>query len=194
MQKIFNKFLIEKFVFFGLHLASFQTYFDSSLRPYVCGARKKMIFFDLKKIFLSLRIAFHFLTKVNLSGKKILFVGCPSVIEKEFSLLCCKHGHFYLGSWTQGFLKKLKKSSLREPNGFPAVIVVFSPSCFQQVIEETSYYDIPIIAFVKGNDCPMKIDYPIYGNFTSPKGGQFLVNLFQQFFLVSKLKSKIKIK
>lgn len=189
MTQFFNKFLIEKFIFYGLHLASFQSFLNPNLKAYLCGVRKKMNLFDLKKIFFSLRLSFSFLSKIQICGKKILFVGCPLTVEKDFSSLCTKHGHFYLTSWTHGFLKRLKKSSLCEKNSFPSVIVVFSTSDYSDLIEEAAFYDIPIVAFLKGSDSTSKIDYPVFGNYNSPRGGIFFLNIFHQLFLLDTLKT-----
>jgi small subunit ribosomal protein S2 len=183
-KKWYNKFLYEKFISYGLHLGCLNFFWNSKLKAYFLGSRKNFLIFDLGKILYSFRSAFMFLAKIHLSGKKILFVGFPKGNEKEFSNLCKQHGHYVLDNWPHGFFQKIKKSRFTDPKLKPAVLFVFSPLSNSLAILEANRYDIPVLAFINANESIEGVDFPIFANLNSIKGGLFSFNLFKQLFLL----------
>lgn len=181
-KKWYNKFLYAKFISYGLHLGCLKFFWNSKLKAYFLGSRKNFLIFDLGKILHSFRSAFMFLTKIHLSGKKILFVGFPKGNEKEFSNLCKQHGHYVLDNWPHGFFQKIKKSRFTDPKLKPVVLFVFSPLSNSLAILEANRYDIPVLAFINANESIEGVDFPIFANLNSIKGGLFSFNIFKQLF------------
>lgn len=181
-KKWYNKFLYEKFISYGLHFGCLNFFWNSKLKAYFLGSRKNFLIFDLNKILHSFRSAFMFLAKMHLSGKKILFIGFPKGHEKEFFSLCKQHGHYVFDNWPHGFFQKIKKSRFSDTKLKPAVLFVFSPLSNSLAIQEANRYDIPVLAFINANESIEGIDFPIFGNLNSIKGGLFSFNLFKQLF------------
>lgn len=185
-KKCYTKFLYEKFISYGLHFGCSKFLWNPRLEAYLLGVRKGFLLFDLNKTLLTFRSALLFLSKVHSSGKKILFVGFPKGKVKEFSNLCKHHGHYCFESWSNGFFQYIKKSSFSDGQTKPVVLFLFSPSLDFLVIKEANRYEIPVIAFVNADESFEGIDFPIFVNINSPKGGLFSFNLFKQVFSVKK--------
>jgi small subunit ribosomal protein S2 len=187
----FNKFVINKFIEYGLHLGDLKTFWHPTNKSYFIGTRNNFCVFDLNLTYLNFRRALKFLTKIVLSGQKILFFGGSKGAEKEFFLLCQKHNHYIVEKWVYGFFTNYQKNliekychlpKVEEP---PALIFIFDLSKNKAALEEGRKQNIPVMAFVSSGESTEGIDYPIPASVNSWKGGLFIFNLFRHLFKIS---------
>lgn len=184
-----NDFLINKFLSLGLHIGNTRTFWKPENKIFLKGVRYKFCILDPTFTFLYFRRAIKYLLKVVRSNKKILFLGAPFGLEREFSLLCSKSNHFLLEKDTQGFFTNYNSiyslnDNLPKMNYSPSLIFVFSPSKNPLSIKEASKLNIPIMAFVSSDDNLLNIDFPIPANVKSQKGSFFLYNFFFHLFKI----------
>jgi ribosomal protein S2 len=141
-----------------------------------------------------LRRALKILLKAHLSSKTILFIGAPTGLEKEFSLLCRQHKHSFMEKVPFGFFTNYKNkiypgfSKSIQISQRPHLIFLFNPSLDAMVFAELKALDIPVIGFISSDDDYSLIDYPIPANTRSQKGGLFVYNLFYHLFSAKELK------
>lgn len=188
LQKNLNRFVLQKFLTYGLHIGSLKSIWNPNFRPFLNGFRNNFCIINPDLTMLYLRRAFKILQKTHSANKKILFIGCPVGLEKEFSRLCLKNNHYFLEKGLYGFFSNYKNkvypglSTLSKIDNRPALIFLFNPSLNTMVLEETRSLDIPIISFVSTEDDYSRVDYPIPANIKSQKGGLFVYNLFYHLF------------
>ncbi|AGI48873.1 40S ribosomal protein S2 (mitochondrion) [Nannochloropsis oceanica] len=188
LQRNLNRFVLQKFIVYRLHIGSLRSVWNPSFGPFLNGFRNNFCIINPELTMLYLRRAFKILQKIHLSNKKILFIGSPIGLEKEFSRLCSKNNHYFLEKSVPGFFSNYKNrvysklSTLHDINSQPAIIFLFNPSLNSMVFEETKALDIPIVSFVNTDDDYSQIDYLIPANIKSQKGGLFVYNLFYHLF------------
>lgn len=180
-SKSSSKFILEKFLSYGLHVGGLKFFWKPEIKPYLLAFRQNFCIFDLNLTLIFLRRALKFLSKTILKGKTIVFIGGPKGVEKEFSLLCKRHGHLHIDPWVDGSFTN-KENSFSFPSQ-PALFFIFDLSFHEGSIKEILSLDIPIMAFVNSSDHIRNIDYPIPANINSWKGGLFSYNLFRYLFL-----------
>jgi small subunit ribosomal protein S2 len=188
LQKNLNRFVLQKFLTYGLHIGSLKSIWNPNFRPFLNGFRNNFCIINPDLTMLYLRRAFKILQKTHSANKKILFIGSPVGLEKEFSRLSRQNNHYFLEKGIYGFFSNYKNkvypglSTLSKIDNRPALIFLFNPSLNTMVLEETRSLDIPIISFVSTEDDYSRVDYPIPANIKSQKGGLFVYNLFYHLF------------
>lgn len=196
LQKNLNQFVTQKFLYYGLHLGSLIFNWNPKFKPFLTAFRHKLCLINLDCTLYFLKRALKFLLTSILADKKILFVGSPVGVEKEFATLCKKNNHYFLEKGLYGFFSDYKNkyyfgrglsSKIVEP---PAIVVLFDPIPNYMVVEELKFLDIPLVAFVSSDEDYSLIDYPIPANIKSQKGGLFVYNLFYHIFSIKALKKK----
>ncbi|AFZ64349.1 40S ribosomal protein S2 (mitochondrion) [Nannochloropsis gaditana] len=206
IQNNLNRFVVQKFITYKLHIGSLKSLWNPRFKPFLNGFRNNFCIINPELSVLYLKRAYKILQKIHLSNKKILFIGSPVGLEKEFSCLCIQNNHYFMEKGIYGFFSNYEnKASLNIFNTQisskqPDVIFIFNPSLNLMVFEETKGLDIPIISFVSTDDDYFKLDYPIPANIKSKKGGLFVYNLFHYLFTTKvrkfsdrKIKSRNKI-
>lgn len=197
-EKTVTKFLINKFVSYGLHLGSIKSFWNPKTKVFLTGVRNNFCIFNLNLTSLYLRRAVKLLCQVIFAKKKILFVGSPQGVEKEFFSLCLKYDHFFVEKWKYGSitnfnqLSSVKTKGLSVINEKPALLVIFDLSKNSIGKEEVFRLDIPIIAFPNTDENFEGIDYPIPCNVKTWKGGLFLLNLFHHLLSLNDKKIQMK--
>lgn len=198
LQKNLNQFLTQKFLSYGLHLGSLKYNWNPKFKPFLAAFRHKFCLINLDYTLYFLKNAVKFLLKAIIANQKILFVGSPVGVEKEFASLCKRNNHYFLERGLYGFFSDYKKkyysgkascSKIVEP---PVAVVLFEPLPNYMVVEELKFLDIPIVAFISSDEDSSSIDYPIPANVKSQKGGLFVYNLFYHLFLIKRIKGKKK--
>lgn len=194
LQKGINQFVLQKFISYGLHIGSFKSIWNPEFKPFLSGFRNNFCILNPNLTLLYLRRSIKILLKVHLSNKKILFIGAPIGLEKEFSMLCSKHKHYFMEKAPYGFFTNYKNkiypglSKSLQITQRPDLIFLFNPSLDAMVFAEIKALDIPVISFISSEDDYSLIDYPIPANIRSQKGGLFIYNLFYHLFLTKDLK------
>ena len=155
----------------------------------VKGFRNNVCILDLDLTHRSLRQGLKFLSMLVLSNKKILFIGSPIGLEKKFSSLCKKTGHYYLDDYADGFFTNFvnENNKLLQINSFedrPSLIFFFDISKNEKAKNDVLSLNIPILAFVNSGDNLSGIDYAIPSNINSWKGGLFVYNILYYIFLL----------
>jgi small subunit ribosomal protein S2 len=180
-----NKLLFDKFVFYGLHLGGLKSFWNPKMKPYIVSFRNNFCILNLSLTHRNMKQSFSYLSKIILSNKKILFVGSPKGLEKKFSHLCQRYGHYSLDVYTDGFFSNFQSNKVLDTTSFkssPSLIFFFDASMKEKVKKEILNLNIPIMAFVNSEDDISGIDYPIPANINSWKGGIFVFNLFYHLF------------
>jgi len=185
--KHFNIFFISKFIFSNLHIGGVKTLWNPKVKPFLKGFRNSFAVFKLEDSLLFFRVGIKFLSKLLISKKKILFLGTPNGLEKEFIQLCNSSGHYVLEKKSNGFFSNypnfVNKNNITKLKfvEYPSLIFVFSLSDNYVLVKEASRLDIPVMAFVSSDDHFFGVDFPLPANINSFKGSLFCYNLF--FFL-----------
>jgi small subunit ribosomal protein S2 len=180
-----NNILFNKFLFFGLHLGGLKAFWNPQMKSYIAAFRNGFCILDLSLTHRCIRQGFRFLLKIILSNKKIIFIGGPRGLEKNFSALCRKYGHWHIDSYSDGLFsnfqldKSLSNAAFRTT---PSLIFFFDVSTKEKAKKELLNLNIPIMAFVNSEDDISGIDYVIPANVQSLKGGVFAYNLFYYLF------------
>lgn len=194
LQKGINRFVIQKFISYGLHIGSLQSLWNPESKPFLSGFRNNFCILNPNLTLLYLRRAIKILLKAHLSSKTILFVGAPTGLEKEFSLLCSRYQHSFMEKAPYGFFTNYKNKiypgfskSIHIPQR-PHLIFLFNPSLDAMVFAELKALDIPVIGFISSDDDYSLIDYPIPANIQSQKGGLFVYNLLYHLFSIKELR------
>ena len=183
-----NKFFLDKFINYGLHIGSLKTLWNPTMNPYLSSFRNDFCIVNPYLTFIYLRRAVKFLIRIIKNKKKILFIGAPITLEKEFFLLSLNHNHFFIEKIFYGFFtniqknKDIKTKSFIKKNKLPDLIVIFNLSENSNAIKEISKLDIPTMAFVNSDEIIATIDYPIPANIKSQKGDLFVYNMFYHLF------------
>lgn len=188
--KHLNDFLINKFFSLELHVGNHKTLWQPQTKAYLKGFRHKFCIIDPNLTFIYFRQGLKFILNLLVSKKKILFIGGPFGLEKEFSLLCSKYGHFNIDKEIQGFftnysnISSINSQNIPIINNRPALFFVFSPSKNTVFIKEALKLNIPIMGFINTDENPQYLDFPIPANIKSQKGSFFIYNLFFHLFKV----------
>ena len=194
LQKGINQFVLQKFISYGLHIGSLKSIWNPEFKPFLSGFRNNFCILNPNSTLLYLRRSIKILFKAHLSNKKILFIGAPIGLEKEFSMLCSKNNHYFMEKAPYGFFTNYKNkiypgfSKSLQINQRPHLIFLFNPSLDTLVFAEIRALDIPVISFVSSEDDYSLIDYPIPANIRSQKGGLFIYNLFYHLFSIKNVK------
>lgn len=194
LQKGINRFVLQKFIVYGLHIGSLKSIWNPEFKPFLSGFRDNFCILNPNLTLLYLRCSIKILLKAHLSNKKILFIGAPIGLEKEFSILCSKNKHYFMEKAPYGFFTNYKNkiypgfSKSIQITQRPDLLFLFNPSLDTMVFTELKALDIPIIGFVSSDDNYSLIDYPIPANIRSQKGGLFVYNLFYHLFSTKELK------
>lgn len=190
-----NHFLISKFLTYNLHIGGHKTIRVPEIKPYLEGYRNKFCIINPNITLLYFRRALKILIKVMTSKKKILFIGSPIGLEKEFAVLCRKQGHSLLVKEHQGFFTNFKKTLNTKDINFtkleelPALIFFFSPTKNSEILKEALNLNIPLMGFVNTDEDIINLDFPIPANIKSQKGGFFVYNIFFHIFKNLSLKA-----
>lgn len=192
-KKKVNKFLLNKFMHYGLHIGSAKHLFNPRAKVYLIGFRNNFGILDLRLTHFSMRRVLKLLYKVVIADKKILFVGGPTGLEKNFSTLCEKCGHYYLDDLTDGFFTNFgnANSDMLDIER-PSLIFFFDTLKYQKVKKYILTLNIPVLAFITTNDNLDGVDYPIPANVHSWKGSVFIYNVFFYLLLFVKRVGYIK--
>lgn len=194
-EKKVSKFLYAKFVQYGLHVGGLKVFWNPKVKVYVAGFRNGFGILDLNVTHRNMRQALKFLSKLVISKKKILFIGGPVGLERNFSILCKKYNHYHVDHFTDGFFTNFRKSEnnvlhINSLEDRPSLVFFFDISKNEKVKNDILRLNIPIMAFVNTKDALAGIDYPIPANVQSWKGGIFLYNLIYS-MLAFKTKNNI---
>lgn len=195
MKNIFGQIhnnLIFQLLSSGLHLGSQKTTWNSDFKPYLKGFRNNRCIINPTFTHLYLKRAIKFLLYLHKSKKRILFIGAPFGLEKDFSHLCLKYKHFFLDEDSAKFFTNFnlilkKRKNFFHMNSIPSLIFVFNPLSSSFLLDFASLYNIPLMGFVNTDDKIGSIDYPIFANVKSQKGGIFGYKFFSYFFSLQKL-------
>lgn len=177
--------LIKKFLFYDLHYGSSKLTMNLTSKSHLIGVRNGFCVLDLRETRLYLRYAINFLKRLLTSRKKILFLGGPLGLEKEFGSLCLKKKHPWVETWSYGLLTNPGQSYGDKSffkYGKPSLIFIFDLSLYEEAIKEALRLDIPIMAFVNTDESLEIVDYPIPANVKSMMGGRFTYNFFFYLF------------
>lgn len=194
LQKTLNAFVLQKFITYGLHLGSLKTIWNPKFKPFLNGFRNNFCIINPNLTMLYLCRALKIVQKTHLANKKILFVGSPVGLEKEFSRLCKQNKHYFLEKATYGFFTNYQNkvssglSNLPKLEDQPSLIFLFDPSENSIIFEELRPFDIPVVSFISSEDDYSQVDYLIPANVKSQKGGLLTFNLFYHLFLTKNLK------
>lgn len=176
-------FFINKYITYGLHLGVSQTFWKPQIKPFLKGFRNSFCILNPELSVLYFRRSIKFLVKILLLKKKILFIGTPLGLEREFVSLCSRHNHYVLDKDINGFftnyynsLKSVNCNKLKFVD-YPSLIFVFSISKNSLLVEEAVKLDIPLMACLSSDDTLPNIDYPLPANVKSIKGSFFIYNL-----------------
>lgn len=192
-KKKVNKFLLNKFMEYGLHIAGIKWFSNPKANVYLLGFRNNFGILDLSLTQYNIRRVLKILSKVVVSRKKILFVGAPVGLEKNFTFLCKKSGHFYLDDFTDGFFSNFGNSNLDLFNAErPSLIFFFNGLKYQKVKKDVLGLNIPVLAFVSTDANLDGIDYLIPANIYSWRGGLFVYNLLFNLLLFTDRFKSIK--
>ena len=104
-----DKFLLDKFVLYGLHVGGLKSFWNPMMKAHILGHRSNFCVLNPSSIFINMKGGLKFLLKVVLSGKKILFIGAPKGLEKNFISLCGKYGHYYTNNYDVFLIYRGKK-------------------------------------------------------------------------------------
>jgi len=130
-KKRFNKILFNKLIFYGLHLGGLKSFWNPSMKPYIASFRNDFCILDLSLTQRCIREGFRFLLKIVISNKKIIFIGGPKGLERNFSILCQRHGHLYIDSYTDGLFSNYSSQSILDEVNVertPSLIFFFDAS------------------------------------------------------------------
>lgn len=191
-RKIIHEFPLKKFIQYKLHIGGLQKDWNPKVKPLLFGLRKRFGVLNLRFTHLSIRQSLKVLYKAAFSKKKILFVGSPIGLEKNFSILCNKYGHYHLSRYVNGFFTNFTEQPsensflLPSSENRPCLIVFFNVSANENVKKDLLRLNIPILAFVSIADNLSGIDYVIPANIQTWSGGLFVYNLFFHFFRLGK--------
>ena len=180
--KNINKLLLSKFIQYRLHIGDLRFRCNPKSKPYMLGFRSEFGVVNLNKTYSNFKRALKFLNQLISSDKKILFVGGPLGVEKDFSLLCSKYGHYYVNSYASGLFTNFSKKDLDIVSVFsfenrPSLVFFFDLSKNGKIVHDVKQLNIPIMAFVGTNDKIEDIDFIIPANIQSWKGGLFVFNV-----------------
>ena len=133
-------------------------------KKYFWGVKKGNAFFDLERALDSFFRASRLIRILKIKRIKILFIGCPTILEKKISLLM-KNKHFFISStkWKLGGLGHYT-AILEKPH----LIVVFRRDIFFMG-KESFALTIPTIAFMDNKTTSVFIDFPVFLNLTFKK-------------------------
>ena len=181
-KKNTKKLLLNKFIQYGLHIGDTRFRCSPKTKPYLLGFRNGFSVINLNLTYFNFRTGLKFLFQLVSSNKKILFIGSPLGMEKDFSLLCTKYGHCCLNSYTNGLFTNYSKHDLKilpilSLENRPSLVFFFDVSSNAKIIEDIKRLNIPTMAFVGANDNIEGIDYVIPSNINSWKGGLFVFNV-----------------
>lgn len=194
LQKNLNHFVLQKLVTYGLHIGSLKAIWNPRFRPFLNGFRNNFCIINPNLTMLYLRPALKILQKTHFANKKILFIGSPVGLEKEFSRLCKQNKHYFIENPTYGFFTNYTNnvyselSNLPKIEDRPSLIFLFDPSLSSMVFEELRSFDVPVVSFVSTEDDYSQVDYPVPANIKSQKGGLFIFNIFHHLFVMKNLK------
>lgn len=183
LQTGVNRFVIQKFISYGLHIGSLQSVWNPESRPFLSGFRNNFCILNPNLTLLYLRRAIKILLKAHLSSKTILLLELL-LGWKEFSLLCRQHKHSFMEKVPFGFFTNYKNkiypgfSKSIQISQRPHLIFLFNPSLDAMVFAELKALDIPVIGFISSDDDYSLIDYPIPANTRSQKGGFLFIIYF----------------
>lgn len=198
VEKVVTKFLLNKLISYGLHLGSIKSFWNPKSKVFLTGIRNNFCIFNLNLTYLYLRRSVKLLCQIIFSKKKILFVGSPQGVEKEFFSLCQTYNHYYVDKWEYGLITNFNQLSLSKSKEYPLIeekpslLVIFDLSKNSISKEEVFHLDIPILAFPNSHENFEGIDYPIPCNVKTWKGGLFLLNFFHHLFTLNDKKIKLK--
>lgn len=190
-KKKVNKFLLNKFMQFGLHIGGVKRFFNPDTKVYLIGFRNNFGILALSSTHRNIRRVLRLLSMVVLSDRKILFIGSPVGFEKSFSSLCKKHGHYYLDQPTDGFFTNFGNNYSNDSetalfNERPSLVLFFDVLKYTKLKSDILTLNIPILAFVNTGDSLNGLDYLVPANICSWKGSVFIYNMFFYLFSLSK--------
>lgn len=192
-KKKVNKFLLNKFMHYGLHIGGTKFFFNPRAKVHLIGFRNNFGILDLRLTHFNIRRVLKLLYKVVTANKKILFIGSPNGLEKNFSILCKKCGHYYLDDVTDGFFTNFGNANSDVLDiERPSLIFFFDTLEYQKVKKYILSLNIPVVAFVTTNSNLDGVDYPIPANIHSWKGSVFIYNVFFYLLLFTNRVKSIK--
>ena len=163
---------------FRLQLLKFKTYVINE---------NQLRFVNLKSIELHLKHVLKIIYKYHINNKKIMVIGIPQLIQRNFQHILQKTQHLFLAEniWVKGIFSnkvstfkyiqkqfnlnvKLKKpntnlNSLFKIQKKPDLIIIFNKKSDSDVLQEAKKQQLPIIGITLNSDC--RILYKIPGNF-----------------------------
>ena len=207
---LINYSLLKSRNYLGLHKLSFY-YLNSS---YIIGFRNNLSVFNLKQTKNFIKKSLLLIYKFHYFNKKILFIGFPNFLNKNFYTLFNTTNHYYISydMWINNFfvnykkimfLKKklllLKKNlSSKELkfminiNKIPDLIVVYNQTKETKIIEEILATKIPLISFMNSSTNSNLLEYKNLGGFHHFKAKIFIYLLLKSILTLSKKKSIVK--
>lgn len=199
---LINYNLLKSRNYLGLHKLSF-CYLNSS---YIIGFRNNFSVFNLKQTKNFLKKVLLLIYKFHYFNKKILFIGFPNFLNKNYNLLFNKTNHYYISydNWIYNFfvnykqimlLKKkllLKKNLNKKEiktfiniNKIPDLIVVYNQTKETKIIKEILSTKIPFISFMNSSTTSNLLDYKILGGFHHLKTKSFIYLLLKSILTLS---------
>lgn len=188
--------------YIGLKKLSFY-YLNSS---YIVGFRNGFSLYNLKQTKNFLKKTLLIIYKFHYNNKKILFVGFPNFLDKNFNVLFNKTNHYFTSydNWIYNFFvnyKKIlffkKKMSYNKLNSFvykntnkiPDLIVVYNQTKETKIIKEILSTKIPLISFMNSSINSSLFEYKILGGFHHLRTKNFIYFLLKSILTLSKNKN-----
>ena len=175
-QKFFENILLEELLSSEGFLGSSSLENLKDKKGFFLGLRKGFSVFDLEKSLTTYFNAINLVKAFNESSLQILFIGCPSYLEKTLEEEFINSRHLFVrgDSWVLGYLTNFSQSNLS-----PSLIVTFKESgVFQS--KECFKEEIPLISFVDDTSNLNFVDYPILVNLKSKGASLMYHNLIKQ--------------
>jgi ribosomal protein S2 len=191
-QKNSSNPLFETYLSHELHVGGINKNLNLATKPFLEEVADNVCVFNLSHTFMALSRIRKYLFELQRYNKKILFVGAPKNLEKEFSSFCAKYKHYCIQTWFYALFRNFskayqtKRKTLLHVKERPSLIFIFDLEKYSDVVKEAKCLQIPIMAFASSDDTIENIDYVIPGNGKSEKGGLFIFNFFAEVFLQAK--------
>lgn len=189
--------------YLGLHKLSFY-YLNSS---YIIGFRNNYNVYNLKQTKNFIKKTILLIYKFHYFNKKILFIGFPNSLNKNFNLLFNKTNHYSISNadWIYNFFvnykkiqvfkkrsllkKKLTNKELKniiKIKKIPDLIVVYNLTKKTKILKEILLTKIPFISFMDSSINSNLFDYKVLGGFHHLKTKNFIYLLLKSVLTLSK--------
>jgi len=153
----------------------------SVIKNYLLGFRKGVAVYDIESSISTYAKVLDLVGNINNSKSKILFVGCPVLLENVIPSLLLGSQHDYVSEkdWVPGMLTNKRY--------FPDLIINFKREK-QFSNKECLKEQIPLVAFVDEASDFSYVDYPILVNLKAEGTAKMYFNLIKQLTTINNVK------